>query len=288
MNILYVVFGDKLDYHLQAYLSIRSFQKQLKGNDEIFVVTSRPEYYNHASVTILEVSDEEMEAWKGTYHFPLRIKIKAMELLASKYPNQDVLFVDSDTFLYGDINLLKQRLNNGNGIMHCREGHPSKMKGGSLKLWNTVKAHTYAGITIGEHHDMWNSGVVGIPKDLLDKVIATSLAICDGMLNDGGNCFILEQYAQSVCMNELTQLLPSNDCIGHYWGNKQEWESLSKEFLLRSYMKHGSLQEELDSITPQLLLSHPISIHKSSTAEKLCRLMMRLFPDKQYKYVKCS
>ena len=51
MNILYIVFGDKLDYHLQAYLSIRSFQKQMKDDDRIFVVTSRPEYYKHANVT---------------------------------------------------------------------------------------------------------------------------------------------------------------------------------------------------------------------------------------------
>lgn len=286
MNILYIVFGDKLDYHLQAYLSIRSFQKQLKDDDHIFVVTSRPEYYNHANVTTLNVTDDEIEAWKGPHHFFFRVKIKAMELLASKYPDQHILYLDSDTFLYGDLDVLKQRLDNGNGMMHIREGHPSKMKGGALKLWNTVKGHTYAGITLSERHDMWNAGVVAVPKDRLDKIIATSLAICDGMLDDGGDCFILEQYAQSVCMNELTQLMPSDDSIGHFWGNKEEWEALSSELLLRSYMKQSSLQDELDAITPQLLSSHPIYIHKSSTAEKLCKLIMRLFPNSQHRYIK--
>lgn len=286
MNILYIVFGDKLDYHLQAYLSIRSFQKQMADDDQIFVVTSRPEYYNHAHVTTLDVTDEEIEAWKGPHHFFFRVKIKAMELLASRYPNQHILYLDSDTFLYGSLDVLRQRLDNGNGMMHIREGHPSKMKGGSLKLWNTVKGHTYAGITLGERHDMWNAGVVAVPKDRLDQVIATSLTICDGMLDDGGDCFILEQYAQSVSMNELTQLMPSDDCIGHFWATKPEWESLISEMLLRSYMKQSTLQDELDAITDEVLRSIPIYVHKSTTAKKLKRLVDNLFPDKQHKYVK--
>lgn len=286
MNILYIVFGDKLDYHLQAYLSIRSFQKQMADDDQIFVVTSRPEYYNHAHVTTLDVTDEEIEAWKGPHHFFFRVKIKAMELLASRYPNQHILYLDSDTFLYGSLDVLRQRLDNGNGMMHIREGHPSKMKGGSLKLWNTVKGHTYAGITLGERHDMWNAGVVAVSKDRLDQVIATSLTICDGMLDDGGDCFILEQYAQSVSMNELTQLMPSDDCIGHFWATKPEWESLISEMLLRSYMKQSTLQDELDAITDEVLRSIPIYAHKSTTAMKLKRLVDNLFPDKQHKYVK--
>lgn len=286
MNILYIVFGDKLDYHLQAYLSIRSFQKQMKDDDHIFVVTSRPEYYRHANVTTLDVTDEEIESWKGPHHFFFRVKIKAMELLASRYPDQHILYLDSDTFLFGDLNVLKQRLNNGNGMMHIREGHPSKMKGRSLKLWNTVKGHTYAGITLGERHDMWNAGVVAVPKDRLDKIIATSLAICDGMLNDGGNCFILEQYAQSVCMNELTELKASDDCIGHFWGNKEGWESVASDLLLRSYMKQNSLQEELDAITNELLLSTPVYIYKPNTAGKLHKLIDKLFPRRDFRYAK--
>ena len=286
MNILYIVFGDKLDYHLQAYFSIRTFQKQMKDGDQIIVVTSHPEYYHHANVTTLNVTDEEIEAWKGPHHFFFRVKIKAMELLASKYPNQHILYLDSDTFLYGNLDVIKQRLNNGNGMMHTREGHPSKMKGGALRLWNTVKGHTYAGITVSERHEMWNAGVVAVPKDRLDKVIATSLNICDGMLDDGGNCFILEQYAQSVCMNELTQLLPSDDCIGHFWGNKQDWEKIATEMLLRSYMKQNSLQEELDYITNEMLLTTPIYIHRPSTAEKLHKLINRLFPNRDFRYAK--
>ena len=79
--------------------------------------------------------------------------------------------------------------------------------------------------------------------------------------------------------------MPSDDCIGHFWGNKEEWESVATELLLQAYMKQSSLQDELDAITPQLLRSHPIYIHKSSTAEKLCRLVRRLFPNSQYRYM---
>jgi lipopolysaccharide biosynthesis glycosyltransferase len=236
-------------------------------------------------VTTLGVTDEEIEQWKGPHHFFFRVKIKAMELLAARFPDEHILYLDSDTCLYGSLDVLKQRLDKGCGMMHIHEGHPSRMKGGSLKLWNTVKGHTYADITLGERHDMWNAGVVAVPKDRLNAVIATSLAICDGMLDDGGNCFILEQYAQSVCMSERTQLMAADDCICHFWGNKEEWESVASELLLRSYMKQSTLQDELDAITPELLKAHPVYVHKSSTARKLQRLAARLFPDSRHRYV---
>lgn len=286
MNILYIVFGDKLDYHLQAYLSIRSFQKQMAADDRIFVVTSRPDYYRHAGVTTLDVTEEQLEDWKGPHHFFFRVKIKAMELLASKYPGRHILYLDSDTFLCGRLSELKRRLDEGQGMMHCREGHPGKMKGGSLKLWKTVKGHTYAGITIGERHDMWNAGVVAVPKDCVDKVIATSLAICDGMLDDGGDCFILEQYAQSVCMSELTRLAAADDCIGHFWGNKEEWEAVARDLLLRSYMRQSTLEDELEAVTDELLLRTPVYVHKSSTAKRLHKLVDRLFPKGGFRYAK--
>ena len=36
MNILYIIFGEKIIYHIQAYLSIRTFQKQLDNSDKIY------------------------------------------------------------------------------------------------------------------------------------------------------------------------------------------------------------------------------------------------------------
>lgn len=51
-------------------------------------------------------------------------------------------------------------------------------------------------------------------------------------------------------------------------------------------MKQSSLQEELDTITDELLRNTPIYIHKSSTAEKLHKLIDKLFPQRNYRYIK--
>lgn len=286
MNLLYIVFGDNLSYHLEAYLSIRSFQKQLTADDRIFVLTTKPEYYHHAHVEILAIPEQQILDWQGPHHFFFRVKILAMDYLQKHYPSEHLLYLDSDTFLYGSLEALRQRLNEGKGLMHIREGHPSEMSGGSLKMWKLVKGHTYGGITLGERHDMWNAGVTGIPASKAEKTIAASLAICDGMLDDGANTFILEQYSSSVSMAENTLLTEAADHIGHYWGNKAEWENLSKDLLLLAYMKESTVEEELEAITDKLLLTTPVYVHKSSTAAKLHKQIDRFFPMRDFRYVK--
>lgn len=285
MNLLYIVFGDNLNYHLEAYLSIRSFQKQLTEADRIFVLTTKPEYYRHAHVEILPIGDEQIEQWQGEHRFFFRVKILALDYLQQLHPDEHLLYLDSDTFLYGSLEALRKRLNEGLGLMHKREGHPSKMKGGAWKMWKQAGGHTYGDVTLGLKHDMWNAGVTGIPAQKARRIIETSLAICDGMLGDGANTFILEQYSTSVAMAENTQLCEASDHIGHYWGNKDEWEKLSGELLLRAYMKESTLEEELEAITDELLHTTPVYVHKRSTAEKLHRQVDRLFPKSDFQFI---
>lgn len=285
MNILYTAFGDNISYHLQAYLSIRSFQKQLTAGDRIFVLTTRPEYYRHARVECITVSDSQIEEWKGKHHFPLRAKIKAIEHMYQLHPDDHIFYTDTDTFLYGSLEELRRRLDSGFGLMHQIEGHPKDMKGPTLRMWKLAKGHTIGGITLGEKHIMWNSGVLGIPADKARQVLDTALALCDGMLDSGATAFILEQYGFSVSMIEHTDLKATSDHIGHYWGNKPEWEEISRDLLVRACMKESTLDEELAAITDELLRSTPIRVHKSSTAAKLHKKIDRLFPKRDFIYI---
>ena len=90
--------------------------------------------------------------------------------------------------------------------MDVDEGHPAQMKGKSLSMWNTVAGHTYEGITLSKEHHMWTAGVVAIPADKVKKVVSTALNICDGMLDDGAEPIVVEQYSLSIAMYELTKL----------------------------------------------------------------------------------
>ena len=60
-TIFYIVMGgsEALRYYLEAYLSIRTFQKQLDPKTErICVLTDHPAYFNKAGVEVLHITAE--------------------------------------------------------------------------------------------------------------------------------------------------------------------------------------------------------------------------------------
>ena len=293
MTIFYLVFGNKMEYHLQARFSMMSFRAQMTDKDRIIVVTTCPEYYqtylapSHLAsrISIIPVTDDKIKEWEGKHHFFWRAKIKAMELIAENYPDDDMLYLDGDTFLYGDLNKMKDMLKEGHGLMDVDEGHPAQMKGKSLSMWNTVAGHTYEGITLSKEHHMWTAGVVAIPADKVKKVVSTALNICDGMLDDGAEPIVVEQYSLSIAMYELTKLREAKSLIAHYWSNKPAWIEKAKDVMLQSYLKNLSEEEELDLIRNLQLSDTPVYVHKSNTARRLKSLIDKLFKDKNPRYI---
>ena len=82
MNIFFMIFGEKAVHHVQAYLSIRTFQKQLGPDDQIFVMATHPELYASSGVEVIPISDDTITEWKGKHGFFWRAKIKAIEYMA--------------------------------------------------------------------------------------------------------------------------------------------------------------------------------------------------------------
>lgn len=278
MNIFYMIFGEKLVHHVQAYLSIRTFQKQLGSDDRIFVMTTHPEYYKNSGVEAIPITDEKIVEWKGEKDFFWRVKIKAIEYMSVHYPNNHLMYLDTDTFLYGSLNALKERLDQGCGMMHLNEGHPSTMKTKTLRMWKQIGGHTYGGITLGQQHSMYNAGVVAIPKSKLADVSNLALTLCDGMLADNAERIVIEQYSLSIALYERTNLKVAEDLIGHYWGNKADWEKLASDLMCKAYMQNKSLTEEVSELDIDQLCSTPVYVDRSSRYEQLCRLAAKLFP----------
>lgn len=285
MNIFYMIFGDKAVYHVQAYLSIRSFQMQMKEEDRIIIMTTNPEFYADKKVEIISITDSTIKKWEGKHAFFWRVKMKAIEYVTNLYPNEHLLYLDTDTFLYGSLEEMRSTLDKGIGMMHLNEGHPSKMMTKSLRMWKQIKGHTYGNVTIGMNHNMYNAGVVAIPKDKLRSVCSKAIAICDDMLNENVERIVIEQYSLSIALYELTNLKECDKYIAHYWGNKTEWEALIYELIAKAHMKQLSFEEELAQIDINELRKHPIYIHKSSTGKRLKGFIDNLFKDKDQKYI---
>ena len=280
---MYLTFGPNLEYHVQAYMSMLSFYKQMTKEDRMVMVTNMPQYYKYAEewVEIITIDDQQIEDWEGPHHYRFRIKTMAMKQQVENHPNEHLLFVDTDTFLYGKLDDMRSVMNQNMTIMHKNEGHPSKMKTASLKMWRTIEGKTFAGVTLGMKHNMWNSGIIGIPAQLTQGIIRHTISILD----TGVRSFNVEQYALSIAMLEHSTIKEATQYVAHYWGNKQEWESLIYELIAKAHMQQFSFDEELAQIDIDKLRTHPIYIHQSSTGKRLKRLISNLFKDKDQKYI---
>jgi len=136
MTIMYLTFGQKTEYHVQAYLSMLSFRRQTAPTDRIVMVTTAPEFYRRATswAEVIAIDDRQVSEWQGQHHFFWRAKIKAIEFVGTKYPADDLLYLDCDTLLRGSIDWLKQQLADGHGLMDTNDGHPMNMKTKTLRM----------------------------------------------------------------------------------------------------------------------------------------------------------
>jgi len=287
MVIMYLTFGENPEYHTQAYYSMLSFRKQMTADDRLVMVTNMPQMYRCAEgwVETVVINDEQINEWKGKHQYMFRVKTMAVKMLASRYQDEHLLFLDTDTFLYGSLNEMKRLLDEGKGILHKDEGHPRGMKGPSLRMWNTVAGKEYASVVMGEQHHMWNSGIIGMPKDKKQAIIDDTLVILDGMLDDGVGSFNIEQYAMSVSMLKHTHVVAGEPYVAHYWGNKEEWNAIVANFVQRAFMERLTPEQMAERIDIGSLRKTPISVHHSHTAERLRKLVNSLFKDKDFKYL---
>lgn len=250
MNIVYFVIGDSAVIHIQVGFSIRTILSQASDEDTIYVVTDTPTMYcNLPHVVTIPITQERIKEWRGKHDFFWRVKIKVLQQIAQMSPDKAMMYLDGDTFLHGSLTEIKEQLGKNRGMMHLDEGCPSEMKERSLSMWHTVSGKTYAGITIGPQHHMWNAGVVAIPAALVIKATDMALSVCDGMLDDGSEPVTVEQYALSIALFECAdQLIAADKWIGHYWHYKYHWCSYIAKFFVKAYRLNYTIDEQIEKI----------------------------------------
>ena len=115
MHLLYCTFGNHFHHHLQAAFSAMSFLQQRNEIDSINIITDTPWFYNNLKghVNVITVTPEKIKEWKGPHDYFFRVKIKAIQQIASMYAGSPVMYCDTDTFLYGNMAELKADLLKG-------------------------------------------------------------------------------------------------------------------------------------------------------------------------------
>lgn len=288
MTLLYFVFGTATHNHLQANFAILSWLAYGTGIDRIVVLTDAPEFYRFIDDdrVVLQATDRaQLEEWEGPHQFFWRVKIKAIEDVAARYPDSHVFYQDADTFCFNDPARLKVSLDAGRNLMHAREGALSQLPTSTeRKMWAQCQGKTFGGVTINKSHNMWNAGVVAISAKNIPRVVATALAICDEMCAAGVTRRLVEQFALSVALGIEQPVLPANGTIGHYWGNKEGWNPLINAFFLRHHLQQATYSDQVSELLDFDFHQIPIYTKSSKTQQKLTGLVDKLFAKNMVTY----
>jgi hypothetical protein len=286
MNILYLVFGENQQNHAQAYFSICSFLGQMDAHDRVYVMTDAPDFYERLNekIKILTINKTQLDNWQGTHQFFWRAKIKAIEHICRLNPEESVLYLDTDTFLYSDLKKLKADLENP--VMHLNEGALSELKSKTEKLmWQQVGEKTFGCIQIQSHHAMWNAGVVGVPANKGLKICQLALDICDDMLVANVTRRLIEQFALGVALSENGDMKPAESYIGHYWSNKEEWSVAIQRFIINSSLKNNNLETDIEDIKRFNFSKIAILKRIPNTQIRLKKIVEKWFPSKNKTFI---
>ncbi len=281
MNILYIAFGAAPVNHLQCSFSVLSFLAQREADDRIWVLTDAPEWYAFfgESVGIIPVESELFKAWRGEADYIWRIKIRGIKYFYAAHPGQPVLYLDNDTFLYGQWPVLKAQLREGYSLMHRREGLLKDQRSKTERtMWRMLQGRAYGGTTIGPQHAMWNAGVLGLPVAAAAKVLTNTLDASDAMIADGVPMRLTEQFSFSVMLSEHASLLPAEAHIGHYWSNKEAWSAAIADFWSEAFLKKYTLPQTLSLFQQFDVHRLPAQIRVSNTRRRLLSLVDAVAP----------
>lgn len=285
MRLLYLVFGPHASHHAQATFSILTFLRRRAALPRlrVHVLTDAPEWYAHLCehVAVERLTPEQLREWRGEVDFFWRIKLKGLESLSQRFPDEPLLYLDADTFLYAPDpapHLLKP-LRAGRALMHENEGPLAQLRSKTERLmWRQVAGQTFGGVTIGPQHAMWNAGAVGIPAGRAAEALRLALAICDEMCRRDVTRRLIEQFALSVALAETAGLQPAAPAIGHYWSNKEQWQARIEAFLTSAHLRGLSLDEELAALEAFDCRATPVGRKVRNTERRLQALLTRLLP----------
>lgn len=289
MVLTMIIFGEQITYHQQAAFASLTFLNQMKEDDHIVIVTDHPEYYNlfQDRVKTIQINDYQLKEWRGAHDYFWRIKIAAIQHVHQQFPKEDLLYIDTDTFLFGNLAALKSDLEKGSTLMHLKELEISKMKAKTGQvMWKQLKGKSYANILVDKQTTMWNAGVVGLPQAKANEILNQALAICDTMCSEQVRPKLIEQLSLSMALSHDGQLKSAEKHIGHYWGNKLGWNQLIAEFFKKNYLLNQDLDNLIYNIEQIDWNTIPIYIRHSNSKEKALKKIAAFFNSEEDKYLR--
>jgi hypothetical protein len=201
---------------------------------EVHVYTDAPKVFQPLTgrLHLHQLSPERIRVWRGPGDYPFRIKIAALAEAAREHSDDRILFVDSDTFFFGDFAPVFARIAQGNAVLHRKEypvmSHPT---GQLQRFRRRMSKFHFRGSAIDLNADMWNSGAIGLHPSQF-HLLYTVLAFID-TISPHYKKQLVEQYAVAYFLQKNAQLHACDDVLFHYWAQKAECQQVIEPRLAR-------------------------------------------------------
>ncbi|RZK24769.1 MAG: hypothetical protein EOO56_00170 [Hymenobacter sp.] len=171
-----------------------------------------------------------MQQPQGYVH---RVKPAILAQMAQAHPQDELLFIDSDTFFTSLPEALLQQLMGGTTFLHKREYRLTEavdvyaafgQAHFPKKLLEVLSSQRFevagAAVQFKPEQYSWNSGVLGLPA-LSAARLPDVLRVLDE-LYAGTGWFTCEQVAFSLVLQTQAVLRPCDEYVFHYWGQRQK------------------------------------------------------------------
>ena len=214
-NYIYLLYGNSDDSYTEAAYSIGTLRQRLAGAAaRIIVFTDQPNRLKDWPVITESVADQ-LGVMRGKTDFSHRAKLCVIWNCFEKYSG-NVIYLDSDTFVRGNIDKLAGRLTKGTAIMHAFECFNPEI---GLAGFQTQLA---GGMTyrFSAESQMYNAGVIGLHRDNRE-IVNLALALCDAILDTGSRLHTAEQFSVSEALRiSRTKIVTAQGVITHYIGHR--------------------------------------------------------------------
>jgi hypothetical protein len=286
MNLLFINWGAHPGNHAQCIFALLTAFRYNDCFDDYYVITDRPDFYYFMGdrVKVIPITEQQITEWKGEENYLFHVKIKGIAYFNQLHPDKAILYTDADIFFYNKPDRLRALLQEKKAFMHLNEGSfESYMKHShtARRVFPKLAALDLGKYKVTKETCMFNAGILGIPQndnlqELLDDVLSLSKFLCKQDLK----MHYMEQLAFSLVLQDAYQpLYSSNDCIGHYWGNKEAWENAITLFLVGAHIQNLPIDETVASLSG-FNFNIPVICKKRIMNTRLNKLARKFFPDR--------
>lgn len=269
-QLLYIVYGNDLNYQIEVKLSILSVLRNAKESCcTIRILTDNPNDYEGWPVEVIALDAETLNDWLGDTHYHYRRKL--MGLLTLLPYAERTVFLDTDTVVQGDIKELFAFSDN-QILVDTIDGTWQERRYDSLIL----KVSEY----LLENHPQYdlsipliNSGVLGFVKADI-TILKQAVGLLDELWPIDHNCRVLEQFCLAICINKQKDVIAHN-VIYHYWSRKEFFQQMGRYYFKQYGYVYQSTMLETSKEIPEYII-------RPTLLKRLwCRLKVRTFSKKQ-------